>query len=187
MVESVGLADGDDAPERPHLEIGLLVFPGLTQLDLAGPYEVFSRLPDTQVRLLWKAREPLRTEWGLRLEADTALAEVGALDLLCVPGGPGVFELLGDEELVGEIRRLAGRARRVACVCTGAFPLGAAGLLQGRRATTHWASRDLLPLMGAIPAEGRVVVDGHLVTGGGGTDANGEGLVRGELGGSCAG
>jgi cyclohexyl-isocyanide hydratase len=147
--------------------MGLLLFPKITQLDLAGPYEVFSRVPGAAVCLIWKDTQPIRSEWGLELRPDTRFGECPALDVLCVPGGPGIFDLLGDDVVVDAIRAIARRSRFVASVCTGAFLLGAAGLLAGRRATTHWASRELLREFGAIPDEGRIVIDGNLITAGG--------------------
>lgn len=147
--------------------IGLLLFPAVTQLDLAGPYEVFSRMPGAAVHLVWKDTEPSRSEWGLELRPDTRFEECPDLDVLCIPGGPGAFELLADEPVLAAIGSLAPRSRLVASVCTGAFLLGAAGLLAGKRATTHWASRELLREFGATPAAGRIVVDGDLVTSGG--------------------
>jgi cyclohexyl-isocyanide hydratase len=147
--------------------LGLLLFPKITQLDLAGPYEVFSRVPGAAVHLLWKDTQPIGSEWGLELRPDTRFDECPALDVLCVPGGPGTFELLGDDVVVNAVRAIAQRSRFVTSVCTGAFLLGAAGLLAGRRATTHWASRELLREFGAIPDEGRIVVDGNLITSGG--------------------
>jgi cyclohexyl-isocyanide hydratase len=147
--------------------IGLLLFPNITQLDLAGPYEVFSRMPGAAVHLLWKDTRPSRSEWGLELRPDTSFEECPALDVLCVPGGPGAFEHLGDILVVDAIKSIAHRSRFVCSVCTGAFLLGAAGLLAGRCATTHWASRELLREFGAIPDEGRIVVDGNLTTTGG--------------------
>ena len=147
--------------------IGLLLFPDITQLDLAGPYEVFARTPGATVHLLWRDTQPVRSEWGLELRPDTPFDRCPALDVLCVPGGPGAFELLGDAAVIAAIRAIAARAQVIASVCTGAFLLGAAGLLAGRRATTHWASRELLRAFGAILDEGRIVVDGNLVTSGG--------------------
>ncbi|MBX6741611.1 MAG: DJ-1/PfpI family protein [Acetobacteraceae bacterium] len=149
------------------LEIGLLLFPRLTQLDLTGPFEVFSRLPDARVRLLWKTTDPVRADTGLGLLPDTALAECPQLDVVCVPGGPGVAAMMEDAEVLGFLRRQAAGARYVASVCTGALVLGAAGLLRGRRATTHWASHDFLAALGATPVQARVVRDGNLFTGGG--------------------
>jgi cyclohexyl-isocyanide hydratase len=147
--------------------IGLLLFPGITQLDLAGPYEVFSRTPGAAVHLLWKDTRPSRSEWGLELRPDTTFDECPALDVLCVPGGPGAFELLNDPSVVAAIKSIADRSRIVTSVCTGAFLLGAAGLLAGKRATTHWASRALLRELGARPDDERIVVDGDLITCGG--------------------
>jgi cyclohexyl-isocyanide hydratase len=147
--------------------VGLLLFPKITQLDLAGPYEVFSRMPGAAVHLLWKDTQPIKSEWGLELRPDTRFEECPALDVLCIPGGPGAFELLGDEVVVNAIRTIARRSRFVTSVCTGAFLLGAAGLLAGKRATTHWASRELLREFGAIPDESRIVADGNLITSGG--------------------
>lgn len=145
----------------------LLLFPELTQLDLTGPYEVFCRCPDARVELLWKDRAPVRTEHGLMLAPTATLAEVGEVDVLCVPGGFGVNALLTDAEVLGHLRRLAASARYLTSVCTGALVLGAAGLLQGRRATTHWSAREFMPAFGALPTAGRVVRDGNLLTGGG--------------------
>jgi cyclohexyl-isocyanide hydratase len=147
--------------------IGLLLFPKITQLDLAGPYEVFSRMPGAAVHLIWKDTQPSRSEWGLELRPDTRFEECLALEVLCVPGGPGAFEHLGDAVVVDAIRSIAQRSRLVSSVCTGAFLLGAAGLLAGKRATTHWASRELLREFGAILDDGRIVVDGNLITTGG--------------------
>lgn len=145
----------------------LLLFPELTQLDLTGPYEVFCRCPEARVELLWKDRVPVKTEHGLMLAPTASLAEVPAVDVLCVPGGFGVNALLEDAEVLGHLRRLAASARYVTSVCTGALVLGAAGLLQGKRATTHWSARDFLPAFGALPTAGRIVRDGNLLTGGG--------------------
>lgn len=149
------------------LNIGFLLFPRLTQLDLTSPYEVLSRLPGARVRLVWKTLEPVRADTGLGLLPDTTLAECPPLDLVCIPGGPGVSALMEDAEVLDFLRRQAAGARYVTSVCTGALVLGAAGLLRGKRATTHWASHDFLAALGATPVEGRVVRDGALFTGGG--------------------
>lgn len=149
------------------LEIGLLLFPGLTHLDMTGPHEVLARLPGARVQLVWKTREPVRSDSGLAMLPDTTFADCPQLDLLCVPGGPGVAALMEDEEVLGFLRRQAAGARYLTSVCTGALVLGAAGLLQGRRATTHWASHDFLAALGAVPVQARVVRDGNLFTGGG--------------------
>lgn len=149
------------------IRIGLLLFPRLTQLDLTGPFEVFAKMPDASVHLLWKTREPVQAETGMRILPDTILAECPALDVLCVPGGPGVSAMMEDADVLAFLREQAGRVRFLTSVCTGALILGAAGLLRGKRATTHWASHDLLGAFGAIPTKGRVVRDGALITGGG--------------------
>ena len=146
---------------------GILVFPDVQQLDLTGPYEVFASARGADVHLLWKDRTPLRSSTGLSLQPTTTLDECPPLDVLCIPGGSGVNALLGDETVLDFIRLQAGRARYVTSVCTGALVLGAAGLLKGRRATTHWNAHDFLADFGAIPVEGRVVQDGTLITAGG--------------------
>ena len=149
------------------LTIGFLLFPRVTQLDFTGPHEVMSRLPGAQVKLLWKQAGPVRADTGLTMLADTSLAEAPQLDILCIPGGPGVAALMEDEEVLDFLRAQAPGARYVTSVCTGALVLGAAGLLRGIRATTHWASHDFLADLGAVPVQGRVVRDGKVITGGG--------------------
>ncbi len=149
------------------LEIGLLVFPRVQQLDLTGPYEVFASLPETTVHVVAKTLAAVTSATGLVLTPTTTFSECPALDVLCVPGGAGVNALMEDDETLDFVRRQAAGARYLTSVCTGALVLGAAGLLTGRRATTHWAAHDLLPAFGAVPVEARVVRDGNLVTGGG--------------------
>jgi cyclohexyl-isocyanide hydratase len=149
------------------VEIGFLVFPNVQQLDLTGPYEVFASWPEARVRLIWKDREPIVSATGLRLLPDETFEECPQLDVVCVPGGVGINSLLVDETVLEFLRRQATAARFVTSVCTGALALGAAGLLRGKRATTHWASHDLLAAFGAIPTQARVVRDGALMTGGG--------------------
>ncbi len=148
-------------------QIGMLLFPRLTQLDMTGPFEVFSRLPDSQVRLVWKQAGAVKADTGLTMLADTGMAECPQLDVICIPGGPGVAALMEDEAVLAFLRAQAPGARYVTSVCTGALVLGAAGLLQGKRATTHWASHDFLAALGATPVNDRVVRDGNVVTGGG--------------------
>jgi cyclohexyl-isocyanide hydratase len=146
-----------------HLEIGSLVFDGMDQIDLTGPFEVLSRIPNSTYRLYGKTARAVRDIKGLRLIPDAELAAAPTLDVLHVPGGFGQEALMEDEVVLGWIRRQAAGARMVFSVCTGALLCGAAGLLMGRRATTHWASFHLLPLFGAIPVNERVVVDGNRV------------------------
>ncbi len=147
------------------MDIGFLVFPRVQQLDLTGPYEVLASW--AQVRLVAKNLDPVASASGLRLTPDVTFADCPQLDVICVPGGDGINALLGDEETLGFLRRQAAGARFVTSVCTGALVLGAAGLLKGRRATTHWASHHFLSAFGAIPVEARYVRDGNLMTGGG--------------------
>src|SRR4029079_3925798 len=146
---------------------GLLLFPDLTQLDLTGPYEVLARLPDAEGHLIARSAAPVKTEYGLTMLPTTTFADAPPLDLICVPGGFGVNALLGDEETLAFLRRIAARARYVTSVCTGALVLGAGGLLRGKRATTHWASLEFLRAFGAEPVAERVVVDGAVITGAG--------------------
>ncbi len=146
---------------------GMLLFPNLTQLDLTGPYEVLARLPGAETLLLWKTLDPVRSEHGLTILPMATFSSCPPLDLVLVPGGAGINPLLEDPEVLGFLRRAAAEARYVVGVCTGSLVLGAAGLLRGRRAATHWMSRDLLRPFGAEPVAERVVVDGKLFTGGG--------------------
>jgi cyclohexyl-isocyanide hydratase len=149
------------------LHVGILVFPRVQQLDLTGPYEVFASISGAKVHLIWKDRLVIASATGLLLTPTMTLAECPALDVLCVPGGEGINALLRDAEVLDFLIAQASRARYLTSVCTGALVLGAAGLIKGRRATTHWASHDLLAKFGAIPTTGRVVRDGKLVTAGG--------------------
>jgi cyclohexyl-isocyanide hydratase len=150
-------------PHDTHLQIGSLLFEGLDQIDLTGPFEVLSRIPNSTYRLYGKTADPVRDLKGLRLTPDGAIADAPQLDVLHVPGGFGQEALMEDEQVLGWIRQQAAGARMVFSVCTGALLCGAAGLLRGRRATTHWASFHLLPLFGAIPVNERVVLDGNWV------------------------
>ncbi len=148
-------------------QIGLLLFPNLTQLDLTGPYEVFARMPGAKVHLVWKTREPVTCDRGLTMLPTMSFADCPQLDVICVPGGPGQIDLMDDGETLDFLRRQAAQAKWVTSVCTGALVLGAAGLLQGYRATTHWASHEQLALLGAIPVKERWAIDRNRVTGGG--------------------
>jgi cyclohexyl-isocyanide hydratase len=150
-------------PHDTHLQIGSLLFEGVDQIDLTGPFEVLSRIPNSTYGIYGKTAEPVRDLKGLRLTPDAALADAPRLDVLHVPGGFGQEALMEDAEVLGWIRRQASGARSIFSVCTGALLCGAAGLLRGRRATTHWASFHLLPFFGAIPVNQRVVVDGSWV------------------------
>jgi cyclohexyl-isocyanide hydratase len=153
------------APES--LSVGLVLFEGVTQLDFTGPYEVFSRMPGATVYLVAESMTPIRTEFGLTISPNVAFDAAPPLDVICVPGGWGVNAQLGNTALREFLRERAPSARYVTSVCTGALLLGAAGLLDGYRATTHWMSIDFLASFGAIHIDQRVVIDRNRITGGG--------------------
>jgi cyclohexyl-isocyanide hydratase len=142
-------------PHDTHLQIGSLLFEGIDQIDLTGPFEVLSRIPNSTYRIYGKTADPVRDLKGLRLTPDAVLADAPPLDVLHVPGGFGQEALMEDAEVLDWIRKQASGAHSVFSVCTGALLFGAAGLLQGKRATTHWASFHLLPFFGAIPVDRR--------------------------------
>jgi cyclohexyl-isocyanide hydratase len=176
------MADSTRDEARSSLVVGMVLFPGLTQLDLTGPYEVFSRMPGARVKLLSASMAPVRSEWGLTMHPDTTFANIATLDILCVPGGWGVNEQLENVALLSFLHDMGAQARYITSVCSGALLLGAAGLLRGYRATTHWMSLDMLAMFGAEPVSERVVIDRNRITGGGVTAGIDFGLVvAGEL------
>ena len=144
--------------------VGMVLFDGVTQLDLTGPYEVLARMPNTRVLLIAAGMAPVRTEWGLTITPDATFGDAPPLDLLCVPGGWGVDAQLEDAALLAFLRERGAGARYVTSVCSGALLLGAAGLLRGYRATTHWLSLELLSQFGAEPVAERVVHDRNRIT-----------------------
>ena len=146
------------------MQIGALIFPRMDQMDLTGPFEVLTHIPNADYRLAWKDKAPIRDVRGLMLTPDTTLAEAPQFDVLHVPCGQGQEQLMEDEEVLDFVRRQAVGARLVLSVCTGALICGAAGLLRGVRATTHWSCFHLLEYFGAIPVDERVVVDGKFVS-----------------------
>src|SRR5215475_2147098 len=150
-------------PHDTDLHIGSLVFEGIDQIDLTGPFEVLSRIPNSTYRIYGKTVAPVRDLKGLWLIPDASLADAPALDVLHVPGVLGQEALMEDTEVLGWIRQQAAGACAIFSVCTGALLCGAAGLLKGRRATTHWASFHLLPYFGATAVNERVVVDGSYI------------------------
>ena len=143
------------------------LYPHVTQLDFTGPHEVFARLPGARCVLASSTGGDLEADGGLVFTRVQRLAEIERCALICVPGGFGTIEAIEDQELLAQLRRLAKNARYVTSVCTGALVLGAAGLLRGKRATSHWAWRDALSAFGATPDPARVVRDGNVITGGG--------------------
>ncbi len=149
------------------LNIGFVIFPNLTQLDFAGPLEVFNRLPKSKIHVIAKSLDPVPSDCGLSLLPTTTFKDCCQLDLICVPGGGGVVGAMTDRETVDFVRKQAAGARYITSVCTGAFVLGVAGLLKGRRATTHWGYTDLLALVGATFEKARTVTDGNVITAGG--------------------
>ena len=149
------------------LSIGIVLFPNVTQLDFTGPYEVFAKLPKAQLYLLAETLEPIRSDCGLTFLPDTTFAQAPALDVLFVPGGPGINAKMEDEKFLGFLKTQGKQARYVTAVCTGSLLLAAAGLLQGYCATTHWLSLDLLEMLGVKTVAQRVVIDRNRITGGG--------------------
>jgi cyclohexyl-isocyanide hydratase len=159
--------------------VGFVIFPNFTQLDFTGPFEVLSRLATppaisvpskfahARTHIVAKTMQPVPSDRGLAIVPTCTFEQCPLLDLICVSGGGGVVDALADAETVDFIRRHGRRAEYVTSVCTGAFLLGAAGLLQGRRAATHWAFADLLPIVGASHEKRRVVRDGNIFTSGG--------------------
>jgi cyclohexyl-isocyanide hydratase len=147
--------------------IGMLIFPRLTQLDMTGPYEVLARLPNTIVDLVARSLDPVTTDRGMQIVPSVTYESCPPLDVVMVPGGAGQQDLMEDEAALAFLRKQAASAKYVTSVCTGSLVLGAAGLLKGRRATSHWSVVDHLALLGAIPTHERVVVDGNVVTGAG--------------------
>lgn len=161
------------------LNLGFVIFPRITQLDFTGPLEVLSRIstppslatpspfPEAKTHVIAKTMQPVASDRGLAILPTCTFEDCPPLDLICVPGGAGIVDALADAETIDFIRRQGAGARYVTSVCVGAFLLGAAGLLKGRRAATHWAYVDLLPLVGARHEKGRIVRDGNVFTSGG--------------------
>jgi cyclohexyl-isocyanide hydratase len=149
------------------LQIGLVLFPKVTQLDFTGPLQVFSSVPGAKVHLIWKRIEPVASDTPLVLTPTVSFADCPQLDVICVPGGIGTDDMVNDEEMLDFLRRQAIGAKYITSVCTGSLVLGAAGLLQGFRAATHWTAMEYLSSFGAVPTKVRVCVDRNRVTGGG--------------------
>jgi len=149
------------------LQIGLVIFPKVTQLDLTGPVQVFSSVPGAKLHLLWKRIEPVPSDSVLTLTPTTTFADCPPCDVICVPGGFGTDDMVNDAEVLTFLRQQALSATYITSVCTGSLVLGAAGLLRGYRAATHWSARDHLAAFGAIASNERVCIDRNRITGGG--------------------
>ncbi|MBB6558382.1 cyclohexyl-isocyanide hydratase [Acidovorax soli] len=145
----------------------MLVFPDITAIDYVAPADLLVRIPGAQLHLVWKHTDPIRTELGWEFRPTASFDSCGTLDMVVVPGGPGIEALLSDEETLAFLSRQAQGAKWIVGICTGPLVLGAAGLLQGYRATCHWGSHALLSLVGATPVDERVVVDRNRITGAG--------------------
>jgi cyclohexyl-isocyanide hydratase len=149
------------------IHIGFVLFPNVTQLDFTGPLQVLSRVPDAQVHLIWKRIEPITSDTVLNITPTITFADCPQLDVICVPGGAGADQAMHDDETLAFLHKQAPGARYVTSVCTGSLVLGAAGLLTGYRAATHWSARPFLSYFGATPDASRVCVDRNRITGGG--------------------
>ncbi|HEY0113881.1 MAG TPA: DJ-1/PfpI family protein [Allosphingosinicella sp.] len=149
------------------VRVAFLVFPGITQLDFTGPAQILSKLGKVTIDSVAKTREPIATDSGFSIVPTATLDKCREADLLCVPGGVGVHDVMDDEAQLAWVREVGGSARFVTSVCTGSLILGGAGLLKGYKGTCHWMWRDYLSLFGAIPTEARVVTDRNRITGGG--------------------
>ena len=149
------------------MHVVMLAYPGMTQLDLTGPFEVFARFKELSLHVVWKTLDPVVDGGGLKILPTTTFADCPQADILFVPGGPGQINLMEDREVLDFLKRQSDRATYVTAVCTGSLILAAAGLLTGYQATCHWLSHDQLALFGVTPVESRVVVDRNRVTGAG--------------------
>lgn len=149
------------------INIGILIFPSVQQLDVTGPFEVFAMEKRCSVHLVWKNLNAISSATGLTLSPTVSMGECPRLDVLVVPGGRGINVLLEDEEVLDFVRNQSNAAQYLCSVCTGALVLGAAGLLRGKRAATHWMAMDMLPSLGATPIDERIVWDDNIVTAGG--------------------
>ena len=172
-------------PELSAIRVAFLLFPNVTQLDLTGPAQVLSRLGNVTIDLVAKTMQPVATDAGFALLPTATFEDAGQPDILCVPGGFGVNDAIEDEATMVWVAKAAAGAQWITSVCTGSLLLGAAGLLRGYRATTHWAQHHHLAAFGAIPVHDRVVIDRNRATGGGVTAGIDFGLtliaaVRGE-------
>lgn len=147
--------------------IGFLLYPHVTQLDLTGPAQFLARMSDTAIHLVWKNTEPVMTDAGFAIVPTDSFGSCPSLDMICVPGGGGQLVLMQDPDVLGWLQAQGAHARYITSVCSGSLLLGAAGMMKGYRAGSHWAYRDKLPMFGAEPVADRVVKDRNRITGGG--------------------
>ncbi len=153
--------------KRMSLSFGILIFPNVQLLDVAGPNDAFAGVPGAKVHLIWKSMDSVKTTSGMEIRPNATFEDCPKLDVLCVPGGGGVNALLEDAEVLDFVRSRAEDAKYVTSVCTGSLVLGMAGLLKGKKATCHWNAVDFLSHMGATYVNERVVKEGNLYTAGG--------------------
>lgn len=163
----VATKEGDETVEQKPFTIGMIAFDGMTNLDFVGPFDILSRVRGARAIVLARSLDPVTTDSGYRLLPELAFADAPELDMLFVPGGPGSTGLIDDAEMLAFLRERGPRAQWITSVCTGALVLGAAGLLDGYKAATHWSAMHILPVLGAAPVDQRVVIDRNRVTGGG--------------------
>jgi cyclohexyl-isocyanide hydratase len=149
------------------LKIGFLIYPGLTPLDAVGPAQVLGALPNAEIHMIWKDKQPVVTDVGFSINPTVSMSECPDLDVICVPGGGGQTLIMEDQQVLDFLKYQGEQAKYVTSVCSGSLLLGAAGLLNGYKATSHWAVLEYLPLYGAEPVANRVVRDRNRFTGGG--------------------
>ncbi len=161
--------EGYGIPTGPPQQVAMLVYPDMTALDLVGPHQILASLMNVQVHLVWKTRNIVTSDAGLPIQPTTTLGKCpDDLTVLFVPGGAeGTLAVMNDDAVLDFLARKGRRARYITSVCTGSLVLGAAGLLRGYRATSHWSFRDMLSEFGATPVAERVVEDRNRITGAG--------------------
>ncbi|MGB3639455.1 MAG: DJ-1/PfpI family protein [Rivularia sp. (in: cyanobacteria)] len=163
---------------QPKYDIGLVIYPGMTQLDITAPHQVFSCIPEARVHMLWKNLEPVTSGEGLTILPTTTFDECPQLDVICVPGGGmGTVETMADSEVLDFLKQQSETTKYITSVCTGSLILAAAGLLKGYRAGCHWLFREYLAMLEVEVGTQRVVVDRNRITGGGVTAGIDFGLV----------
>lgn len=161
--------------------IGLVIYPGMTALDIVGPQQVFSALPNVQIHRIWKTLDPIKTDDGMMISPDTTFENCPLLEVICVGGGLGQMAVVDDPEVLKFLQQQGSTAKFVTSVCGGSEFLAKAGLLQGYRAATHWMAREQLARLGVEVGTERVVIDRNRITGGGVTAGIDFGLTIAEM------